>query len=787
MKTETFAVHSLPLSGIRMVDASAGTGKTYSIALLVIRLILEKDMDIRSVLVVTFTRAATREIQGRIQDFLMELNACCDDPAQIEDSPLHACLSPDAEMRAQQQKKITEALLFIDEAPIHTIHAFCQKMLSTHPFETGNLFSPVMLEDNTDLHARFINSRWRKLFETLPSELFSCITPVVGKRGDIAPLVSALLSEQHIEFPPDVDPEAALAAYEKRMADFDAREEALAADSVVWEELFEVLEEICGEYSPKSPPKYIQNLTAAVNMADVKKEVFTQAGDVKKLIKKKEKLCSTAVIGALISIHGEKTACTEEFDSLCRQAAQRLACILAQEAAEDIRAYKKKNSLLEFDDLIANLHTALFSDSGQNTAQAAAMSREYSALFIDEFQDTDRKQFEILHALFSDKPSFYIGDPKQSIYGWRGADLDTYFSVRSTKAHAVYSMKECFRSTSELTRAFNTFFSASSSFFAHDELTYTPVEGKNRENEKKHTPLTIYRGGSTKDDLIDTAAEVVTAFFSENRDESLQNSAVLVRSHREAGQMKQALAHRGVPAVTIDESSLYATAGAEELKSFLEALFFQEDRRIRRALLSHLAGLRAQDLAAMKEGEYESHMRRFAAYGEIWKKRGIAAALKACISEYGLRERVFEDRTIMEGERLFADLMHLLDCMVCETVKNGLSTEEQLLFLQKQTARESRQKRRVENDSNSLQIVTIHKSKGLTYDHVFCPFLNVSASRPPGPLTLIPKNGGHSFVTTDEDTQFIEKESLRENRRLTYVAMTRARFSCTLCIAKKGK
>ncbi|MGM0461853.1 MAG: UvrD-helicase domain-containing protein, partial [Fibrobacterota bacterium] len=495
----------------------------------------------------------------------------------------------------------------------------------------------------------------------------------------------------------------------------------------------------------------------------------------------------TELISTLISLRNKEKECKADSDKQCLCAAQHLAWTMAQAAAHDIRQYKMEHSLLEFDDLIFHLHRVVCDASPHGRDVADAISRDYKALFIDEFQDTDRRQFEILNALFEEKPCFYIGDPKQSIYGWRGADLDTYFMVRREKIDALYSMKECFRSTPKLVHSFNTFFGATRTFFEHPELTYTEVEGKN-DTPWDTPPLTVYTGGTKKDEIIALSADRITQFLIEHREVSLEKCAVLVRAHREAADIKAALARRGVPAVTIDDSSLFATKAAEDLQGVLEALVSGEDRQFRRALISPLCGFSAQDIAAMPAETYEEHLRRFRIFAQTWEEHGLAAALTTLISEYALRERVFVYSSLEQGERFFADLMHLMDCLVFETVKNGLSVEEQLLFLQRQIGKETSQKRRVENDSNSLQIVTIHKSKGLTYDHVFCPFLNnAPKKKKPAPLTLVKTDRGYRFTDPDQDQDDLKKEALQENRRLIYVAMTRARFSCTLCIGAKVK
>ncbi|MGM0461852.1 MAG: UvrD-helicase domain-containing protein [Fibrobacterota bacterium] len=241
MNPQTFDVHSVPLSKISMVDASAGTGKTYSIALLVIRLILEKDMDIRTILVLTFTKAATREIQGRIQAFLQELHNCCEHPESIHDSPLHTCLPGDAEQRREAQRQIARALLFIDEAPIYTIHGFCQKMLSTHPFETENLFSPVVLEDSAELHTRFINAWWRKCMAHSKPRHLHLFAPHIPTRQKLFPLVSAILAGKEIDPPKEVDIERALTEKEEALSRCEEERQKLCNDEAALEELRAVL------------------------------------------------------------------------------------------------------------------------------------------------------------------------------------------------------------------------------------------------------------------------------------------------------------------------------------------------------------------------------------------------------------------------------------------------------------------------------------------------------------------------------------------------------------------
>ena len=366
----------------------------------------------------------------------------------------------------------------------------------------------------------------------------------------------------------------------------------------------------------------------------------------------------------------------------------------------DLERRKGDEGLLYYDDLLRRLDQALAGDGSE--ALAAGVRDRYPVALIDEFQDTDPQQYRIFRRLYGDRPDcglFLIGDPKQAIYAFRGADIFTYMQARDDSARAGrrYGLTVNRRSGSRLIEAVNCLFgSAREPFIYQDYIGFEPVAPGptaderplrirgvepvplqfwmlriDEENQTRKRPISI-----RNDAALASAAQACTGYIADllNRadagevtigDSALRPSdiALLVRTHREGDLVQQALRARGINSVSLSEDSVFATEDAEELTTLLQALAALHDpSRVRAALATTLLGRNAAELARLADDEpaWEALLARFQSYRERWRQQGIMAALQALLAAEQVPARLLRRP---DGERRLTNLLQLLELL----------------------------------------------------------------------------------------------------------------------------
>lgn len=466
----------------------------------------------------------------------------------------------------------------------------------------------------------------------------------------------------------------------------------------------------------------------------------------------------------------------------------------------------KEKNCFTFDDLIDQLFEAR-----KNDALQKVLSEKYKAVFVDEFQDTDRKQYAIFRDLFQDnkhgKPiMFYIGDPKQSIYAWRKADLKTYIEARNSISEPNrFTMKKNFRSTSSLIKALNHFFYPTDNFdtfengdIEEDEkINYEYVEhdedktGISKGNETI-APITIINGHDDNDDIESSIETIVHYLFDGNvklEDNTVKpsNLAILVRTNTQAKKVKRILDKEKIPSVVLDDSKIVESEEAKELLFLLQAMLNPKKSSIQKALLTTFIGMRAVDLENVN---FDIEVNQFIGYQKKWQKSGVYVALSQLIQDYGIIDRYQKDTT--SGHRVLSNLRQLIELLQEKEQNDSLTPNELYVYLNKQTkskdegsgSENKELAQRVESDEDAVKIVTIHKSKGMEYDIVIAPYLDLEAKENfKFSSVRINENGTNEYVFTRNPIvdpllkrQFTEQQK-QENRRLLYVALTRAKYN----------
>jgi len=828
-------VFACPLDGIRLIEASAGTGKTWNICGLYLRLLLERELEVQQLLVVTFTRAATAELKGRIRERIVATLAFLDGAAPGPDPfvpDLVAALEGRGLARNVLREHLEAALQAFDEAAIFTIHGYCQRALADTPFAAGLPFALELAEDDLELRLEATRDFWRRhiVSEDCPAELGELLVQCGDSPESWAELLRRYLAR----------PMAEVRWPDETIADGDGEPQRAALAAAfeharrVWhtagDEATRTLAEGCAGlkanvYHPDAIAIATQGWTAWLAGGDALGEVDLKKGKLALFSATKVADCTKKSGSAPAHAFFDAAAALLELREavIARLAAARLRLLrrFLEETALALRRMKRERRRIAFDDILFNVHQALA--GGANPWLAAALHRRYPAALIDEFQDTDPLQFDIFRLIYADGARrgslFLVGDPKQAIYSFRNADLFTYLAARA-HADTHYTLRHNQRSSGALIGACNALFAANPAAFVLPGLDYVAVE----EGTKPRPPfrddtvsggaaaLRVWRIAPGADGLplrarvmqqaADGTAAEIARLLAEGAAGRIAigahglapgDVAVLVKSHAQGARMREALAALGVGAVELSQASIFHSADAEELERVLLAV--AEPARqplllaaLATAFMGHDAA--AIDALAADDAALLAVIDRFARLREAWLARGFGVMLRQWIAESGVSARLLARA---DGERRLTNLLHLAECL--HEAAQALPSPDALLrwFASRRRAPGGGDaaQQRLESDRNLVQIVTVHRAKGLEYGVVFCPFLfdghpargddgegcayhdEAAGARPV--FDFRPEARADDAIKAR-----IRRERDAEFLRLVYVALTRAVHRCYL-------
>ncbi len=863
---------TFPLHGVRLIEASAGTGKTYTIAALYLRLVLGhggenaffKQLTPPQILVVTFTNAATEELRDRIRSRLTEAAAFFREQG-MGDMYLQTLRgSYDAGQWPTCARILDHAAQWMDESAIYTIHAWCQKMIRQHAFDSGGLFDLELVTRDQKLLEEAACDYWRSHFYPQPKEVLSelmiwCATPQVllKKIKFLLKEISFLLKQR--PSPPD-DP---VVLIEKRL-------QAIEEARLIWDSDFAVAIERVqqaqadktlngNKYRTASLSLWLESLRSWVKdkgpLPDSQTlEKFSGTG-LKAGLSKNKSVPEHLAYKALDRLN-EELAVLEIDTALFNHAAEAIG--------QRVRKEKERTAKMGFDDLLTRMHDALHREGNERLAQV--IRAQFPAALIDEFQDTDPVQYDIFSKIYigeragdrrqtaddrgqTTDDSFFchpssvtchpdtallmIGDPKQAIYAFRGADIHTYLDARGDSSGAPYTLGKNFRSTEGLVKAVNQVFGAGvrhseGAFLFKDRIPFVEVAAEGRRDQlivhgKPAKAMTFWQLQQTgilnkygDDGYIgqtaeSTASEIVlllnsagvqpaqTGFLApDGAFTALRPAdiAILVRTGSEADAIRKALNKRRVRSVYLsDKDSVFESSEAKSLLYLLSACAEPErEKALRTALATDVLALSFSRLDRLVQDElaWEAEVDRFRNYQNIWRRQGVLPMLRLLLQEFGVPSRLL---SLAGGERALTNLLHIAEML--QTAAAGLNGEHALIrWLAEQVAQPGpgveEQILRLESDEELIRVITIHKSKGLEYPLVFLPFIcsfrQVTAKNSPvvkihdekGQIRLIQKPG-------EEDLAAADRERLAEDLRMLYVALTRAQYACWLGIGVMGK
>lgn len=798
---ETLKVQEVVLEKSNVIEAGAGTGKTYSIAILVLRLILEKKIPVQEILMVTFTKAAVAELETRIREFIA-LSYQCAKGIAIEDATITEIVTKAIgnEDAASTQQLLKEALALMDETSILTIHGFCQKTLQEFAFETQQIFGAEALspEQQIEMSRNSIHQYWRKYIAPLGTDLLEHINAHL-KKDVLEDMLKEALSGKVFNLP--ITPRTPL-------LDTTHQQELLATIRVAENERDACWTSLCDEFTNNEAAYRAaiqQNPNANRYFSDLTdpNEIITQI-DEKKASKYIPAVFPNIVRG--LAIWDQKRA---RVIQLQKQVTYTIFAQLIVLIMQELEELKSRQALLSFDDMIDHLHRAICLQSSDELVNT--LRTKYKAVFIDEFQDTDRKQYEIFHRVFgppADTVVFMIGDPKQSIYAWRKADLFTYFKAVK-EADNQFNMSVNFRSAASLIEAFNHFFLPEANFDTFyfqgspDAFTYIPVQspdpndkGKLELNGEEVTPISIHRESG---DLPARVAKQIAELLSnpayqinknnQSRTLTPADIAILVRDKHQAAKIKTALGRFKIPCINLESEKILERAESKVLLNWLIAIEQVTLGNINRAMLSNVSGYQ---LAQLGELDEEALVERFREWQTSWKEKGVYVTLQSVFACFQLTSRLLQP-TEESGERSLSNYIQLAEILHQTETRLRYRPAELISWLQKATEGNKMNGdeylQRIESDADAIQIITIHKSKGLEYNIVMAPFLELSWNPKEDKITSFRDTAGDFYygnmVTfTDAQQQWVATQQEQENRRLVYVSLTRARYKCFLFTSK---
>jgi exodeoxyribonuclease V beta subunit len=790
---KNFVASDVPLEGSNLIEASAGTGKTYSIAILLLRLLLEKQLALKEVLMVTFTKAAVAELEERIRLFVrIAAKAANDIP--IKDTTILQLVNKAIEKQGESNVKelLTQAVLLLDDTSVMTIHSFCQQTLNEFAFETGQLFGCETLKDSGPLLEDEINKFWRAHVTSIPLKLLIILIDNGLSRANFSEVLNGHYGgKRYIAYVPDAHYALSSDLLENEWIDI---EKILSeADGCVQTLHTRIINDEGNLRAATAANRYAH--TALSHLLDSPEEFIKQ-------IKAKRNS------GYINTLYGHLLVACDEIDEIMGRISERadniistLYCMSIREASINIQAYKNRNSVLSFDDMIINLHTATVKDYNEQLLQS--LRAKYKAVFVDEFQDTDKLQYEIFEQVFGQTNIlFYIGDPKQSIYAWRKADINTYLKAATTVANN-YSMNINYRSCPAYIHSMNVFFQPVDGFdtFAfggqENSFGYIPVDAPSTKtvqpllkDRSPETPILLFEC-PTNDSIAAAVAKQVLALLEdksyqlevdgEYRSVKPSDIGILVRKNKQGKLIKNALAAVRIPAVTIDDSKILKSNEATALLYLLQAFEDKNRGSINKALLSPFTGFDRDQILLLNDDQQQE---RFKIYSVLWDQQGIYVSFAAFLRDYKVRSVLLNHS---HGERVLTNLMQLVEILHKTQTANKLNNGELIAWLQKATEGMDVQgdefEQRIESDEEAVKIITIHKSKGLEYNIVFAPFLDMLPEGVGDFCSFRDTDSGeylfaHQNQLSDEQSALLSEQLEQENRRMIYVAVTRAVYKC---------
>ena len=820
----------LPLQdrGRSLVEASAGTGKTWTIAVLYLRLLLERKLTPRQVIVSTFTNAAAAELRERLRGkLLFALAEAAKHRAGIaSDETRHAdCAWLRGRWRDQPAgldedvQRLQAALAEFDAAPISTLHALCSRILADHPFAAGALFRGREMIDGKTLEAALVADLWRVIAQGEESDelvklaraaditisTLKKYVPVLLQANVVVDGLDPDAFRARLHFLGDLD---AWVAKVLRLVEDDTLFNASCTLRKAWPDVVSAISSTRGNL--KQASKRVKTLADAANMAGIS-AAGKKNPEILELVSQSSSI--SVVLQQFTDVEIDRSESVELRGFLA--AAQRW-CRAAMQARLDAANQSS------FDQLLVTVRDALAPRDGQR-ALADALFAAWPVALVDEFQDTDPVQFGILDAIYRDGDGaqrgrlVMIGDPKQAIYRFRGGDVATYERAGKRVQEAdKLTLGTNHRSSRGYVEAVNQFYGCTSRTLGpagtRTSIQYEDVQASSRRDDeplysaRDNAPVTrplVLHKIATDDDapaleahaLRVCAGQIAWALSEDGYrigDKPLQpgDIAVLLPSHAQVAKLAVMLKARGVPCVTGSQKSVFETAIARELRLVLHAALHPEDpRALRAALATRLCGASLGALQALRHdaAAWDRHASRFHVLRATLERGGPLALVAALLEQHAARLL-----DTVDGERMLTDLRHLGELLQEAWDASG-GGEQLLAWFAEQVAGDDAgsdaadaRALRLESDAARVKLMTLHASKGLEFGVVFLPLMWKHGPINKGARLLASDDGAAKYLVEGPAKDIVKQQEFEERYRILYVALTRAIHACHVFVLPTG-
>ena len=838
---------SIGLDGYALVEASAGTGKTYGITSLYLRLIMELGLMPSQILVVTYTKAATEElkqkIRARINEALEFLDTGRIPPFDTFLEPLAIRLQARGVRKETMRQRLEDALLRQDEAAVFTIHGFCQRMLKEFAFEAVSPLDREVIHSEDELYRQAMQEFIRKVLYSRNIAEISFLEMVVqyfgtgGIAGSFFEKVRPLAALPMPEILPEITISEAIAEH-RELESRLARLRAISRDhggslkkaaAEFYNHAIEIYlrpvsespelsnsfpvsamrDAMTGRFKRKLGQQYkslsspgvfqiakesdrpflfhLSGIRDGSNMRYLADGILSSRKQALKAVGRRR------LEGLLASLDKQWSMVpfSEFWQDLSPMLENpmfmelnvlleshngmeaRFLAVMVREArdfaTEYVREKKRLLSQISYDDMLVMMEKAL---RGKGKAMLAREIRSrFAAALVDEFQDTDAIQWKIFSSIYPDSRRsmlYLIGDPKQAIYGFRGADIFTYLQARREVPRSrQFSLATNWRSNPELIGAVNTIFGQEEKrVFVLDGIEYSRVkpkraghewieiDGEGRAAVEMWVPDPEEESVQDGDKIRDREASpqllaaleiqrlielgkkgrAVISMDGEAVDNvSSGHIAVLVRDFMEAGKVKGELERLGIPSIYYGASSVFKTREAVEMLYILHGVAHPSDAfAITTALATVSMGFQAGDILSIKEDQdkWGQMVEEFSMLKALWQRRGVFPMLRVLFNRFGIPERLLR---LKGGERLLTNMRQLSE-LLAQAGEEHPGIERLILWLKENIdspdERSESQQLRLETDEDIVKIMTYHRSKGLEFPVVFMPFIDQCICRP---------------------------------------------------------
>jgi exodeoxyribonuclease V beta subunit len=792
-----------------VVESSAGTGKTFLLEHLFVDLLLNHGLSCDEILVVTFTEKATAELVLRLRGLLERLaHLRADDPMALaaRDADPGSVWTIDEAARA----RLAQSLLGFDRASISTIHGFCQRILQDHAFVQARFFDEEVVAKEAAFGRAF-----REVLRThaTDEQLGGALSAWLASGRSVAALEQLLRAcdhEQATPILPHFDAERlrlALASWQK-LGDGTELRRCLKQARVHGNTINSILRRI-ERISEMVATASGEGIVLLANFDRLLSEKSTK-DDFRYLL---DSLPSVADDGCLATLADTVRMLAAAVVPLEALLAERMLPLVRERAT----AHKRRAGWFEFSDMLALVAKALADPTPAGQALRTALRRQYRHALIDEFQDTDEIQWSIFRRIFTGRPATHaltvIGDPKQAIYSFRGADVHAYLDARHElveQGAARVVLDRNFRSTRDMVAAANLIFDQRAEFFrsgsgiryddpvrcgrtdlaldqdaAHGGKPLVVLDVQSHDAKLNATAAAASLRAAIVDEirtLLDAKNPLRLRSAGEERKILARNIFVLTFTNAESRAIGTALREAGIAHAFYKLGDLFESAEAEEILTLLRAIAEPDRRGLRaQAFLTRFfdmdvtAAAGALDLGA--EAPASKLLFRLAG---LARRGDIPELFTAIIDESGLVRR---ELFAQNDERTITNVTHVLEVLQGHWARTRASLPELVDLLaayvsgRETLSAQDGDLQRLETDKDAVQILTVHKAKGLEADVVFLY----------GGITEVRRNIVHRVHEHGERSlhvgrldevrrQLVEQELGDEHARLLYVALTRARF-----------